>query len=215
MIKFVSIKDKYGVEEHSLLLSEFEEIYNSSFPENEREPFQNIIERIYCNNKPITSIKLVTYDNKCIGGIVMDYYPECNVIEPIYFVVMKNYRNHGIGKKLFNSVVNEYENINHLIFEVDDPQKVKTEESAMDPTQRLNMYLKWGFNIIPINYIQPPLSEDKDWENNLLLLHKGEILTKDELKSFLKYFYLYLGYGEECEALQSMYKEIEELNIEH
>ena len=90
MIKFVSIKDKYGVEEHSLLLSEFEEIYNSSFPENEREPFQNIIERIYCNNKPITSIKLVTYDNKCIGGIVMDYYPECNVIEPIYFVVMKN-----------------------------------------------------------------------------------------------------------------------------
>ena len=75
--------------------------------------------------------------------------------------------------------------------------------------------LIYRFNIIPINYIQPPLSEDKDWENNLLLLHKGENLTKDELKSFLKYVYLYLGYEEECEPLQSMYKEIEELNIEH
>ena len=214
MINFIPIKDEYSVEEHSLLLNNFEEIYNSSFPENEREPFQNIIERICYNTKPITSIKLVTYDDKCIGGVVMDYYPECNVIEPIYFVIAKKYRNHGIGKKLFDSVANEYVGINHLIFEVDNPQKVKTEESAMDPTQRLNMYLKWGFNVIPINYIQPPLSKDKEWENSLLLLHKGEELTKEGLKSFLKYFYLYLGYGEECDQLQSMYNEIDKLAID-
>ena len=71
----------------------------------------------------------------------------------------------------------------------------------MDPQVRLNMYLKMGFEIVPVQYVQPPLTEGKDFERNLLLLHIGDKLTKDVLSEFLFYFYKYLGYEDSHELI--------------
>ena len=51
------------------------------------------------------------------------------------------------------------------------------------------MYLNWGFKVLNFNYIQPPLSKNSISEENLLLLYRGEILEKNNLKDFLYYFY--------------------------
>lgn len=206
---YISIKSENDVRENQKFLADFETLYLNAFPDNEREPYENIIGRIENGSLPLTSIKLSIIDSKCVGGIIMDCYPECAAIEATYMVVDECFRGNGIGKTLLQGCLNEWSGIEHLFFECDNPETVAPEDSAIDPTQRLNMWLRWGYEILPFKYVQPPLSREKDYERNLLLLHKGtRKLTKTELKKFLRYFYKYLGYSKSSE-LSLMYEDVE------
>lgn len=179
MYDLVNIKTKEDVETFQKYIDQFQTIYESSFPSNEREPYDNIIDRIKNSSRPITAMKLVleceddlpqyfTKDKhavkiphkEVIGGVITDYYPECNAIEVIYIAITKEKRGLGIGKALLEQVAYEYSNIEHTFFETDDPTKVSG--GAMDPVQRLAMWMKWGYDVLHINYVQPPLSPDKD-----------------------------------------------------
>ena len=204
----LSIQNQDDVIRHKAYLDTFEKMYLKYFPmDDEREDFENIINRISGGNLPPTFINLAIMDNKVIGGIVVDYYPECNSIEPIYLAVDELYRRHGVGKKLIEYSTTNNPNVKHTFLECDNPSLVSVEESAMDPAVRLNMYIKMGFSIIPIDYVQPPLSEEKDYERKLLLLHKGVALNADDLIAFLSVFYEYLGYKTSSE-LDNMIKKI-------
>ena len=212
---FILINNRESLIQNITWVNKFEaELYIPNFPnENEREPFENIKQRILNNDYPTTTITLLIEDDKLIGGCVIDSYIECKSIEPIYLVVNKEMRNRGYGRKLLDVSITNMENIKHVFLEVDDPQKPIDESNiTIDPQKRLNMYLNWGFKVLNFNYIQPPLSENSISEENLLLLYRGEILEKNNLKDFLYYFYKGLN-AEDSDDLNKMFNEIDNMEI--
>ena len=72
----------------------------------------------------------------------------------------------------------------------------------MDPSKRISFWEKCGAKPININYIQPPLSQDKEAISNLTLmalpLERGKqiILEKNILIKFLSDFYIGLCCGD-------------------
>ena len=53
------------------------------------------------------------------------------------------------------------------------------------------------------------LSIEKDYEDNLLLLYKGEEPDPTKIKRFLTCFYSYLGKGEDDACLRKMLQQID------
>lgn len=204
----IKIRNNNDILRFQEYIQEFETMYVEMFPlSDEREDFQDILTRVSENILPHTFINLFIQDNKTVGGIVLDYYPECNSIEPIYLLVHEDYRCKGIGSQLLATCYDEMLCVEHVFLECDNPELVSKDCSVMDPEVRLNMYLKMGFTIVPITYVQPPLSLEKEYERNLLLLYKGSNLSSDVLINFLTYFYKYLGYIDSNE-LERMIEQI-------
>lgn len=211
-MKTLKIHDIESYSENIELINKFrDDLYYPNFPnENEREPFENIRNRIIYGLYPKTFILLMVSDSDLLGGCVYDFYLECNSIEPIYLVVNEVYRKSGIGRSLLNEI-EESHNFPKMFLEVDNPSIVDSKDSAMDPLIRLEIYKKLGFRVINIDYVQPPLSEGLDYERNLLLLFKGDNLEKIDLIKFLKYFYKGLKY-ESSPELDAMIYQISKLN---
>lgn len=185
-------------------LAEFRDsLYIPLFPiEDEREPFDNIISRVKNKTLPETRIILEKDNGRVIGGIVTDYLTE-DIAQPIYLVVMEEYRRKGVGRDLFERAVKDYGNV---FIEIDNPETVSANNSGMDPVKRKEMYEKWGFKQVPIKYVQPPLSENGNYEWNLLLMHRANI-TKKTVKKFLDVFYDGLSASDSPE-LERMKEEI-------
>jgi GNAT superfamily N-acetyltransferase len=208
---FILINDKETLNSNHIWLDRFEnELYIPNFPnENEREPLDNIKQRILESGYPKTSITLLIDNEKLVGGCIIDGYEDCDSIEPIYLVINKDMRNRGYGRCLLEESISNINYAKHVFLEVDDPETIVDESYiTIDPRKRLNMYLHWGFKVLNFNYIQPPLSEDAKSEENLLLLYKGDNLNKNDLKNFLFHFYKGLC-AEKSEDLITMYNEID------
>lgn len=205
----IIIKDKASVEQQRKWLDKFEkELYIPMFPnEDEREPFGQITERISERGYPCSLILLEIEGDDLIGGCVADYHPECKSVLQIYLVVAQQYRHRGCGRKLFENAIKHFDEAEHVFLEADNPEFVGEGESAMNPADRIKMYEKWGFEKVKIHYKQPPLSPDMNFEENLILMHRGAPLTKEALKEFLFWFYVGLGY-EDSPVLQEMFNEI-------
>lgn len=205
------INDKESYERWKSFVEQFEkELYLPSFPnEDEREPFQNIVSRVVNSTYPLTTIQLIVDGGRVDAGLVSDYYPECNSIEPIYLVVREELRKHGLGRALIESAMYLYPNVKHMFLEVDNPMKVSEGDSIMDPKTRINIYEHLGLRVIPFDYVQPPLKDGGNYEDGLLLMHKGESLTAADLKLFLFHFYRGLRY-EGSDVLQKMFDEIDD-----
>lgn len=211
---FILINNKDTLNSNNFWINKFEtELYIPNFPnENEREPFSNIKQRILNEEYPRTSITLIIEKGNLIGGCVIDSYIECNSIEPIYLVINKDMRNNGYGRRLLEESIRTMDKAQHVFLEVDNPEKpIDKAFITIDPQKRLNMYLNWGFRVLNINYIQPSLCEGGSPEENLLLLYKGDDLSKDNLKDFLFYFYKGL-HAEKNDDLDKMYEEIDTID---
>ena len=200
----IYIKDASDCEIFKEDLAEFRDsLYIPLFPnEDEREPFENIINRVKNKTLPETRIILAKDNGRVIGGIVTDYLTD-DIAQPIYIVVREEYRRKGVGRDLLECAVRGYGNV---FIEIDNPETVSSDKSAMDPSKRKEMYEKWGFKQVPIKYAQPPLSENGNYEWNLLLMHRANI-TKKTVKKFLDVFYEGLSASDSPE-LKRMKEEI-------
>ena len=195
----VVVNDWISLSKYRKFVDDFEKnLYIKYFPnENEREPFDAILERIWNDGWPNTKIVLYVEDDHVIAGCISDYYPECKSIEPIYLVVDEEHRNQGIAKEMLEDVFRG-NNIVDMYVEVENPDKVNSTDSAIDPKTRIEIYKKLGFNVLDIDYVQPPLGEGMDYERNLLLMYrtKTKPFNKKRLAKFLMYFYMGLNsYG--------------------
>lgn len=188
----VIINDWHTIVRNYKYLYEFEKrLYLKYFPnQNEREPFKKIIDRIWNDEYPKTDIILFIDEDKVIAGCVSDYYPNCKTIEPIYLVVDEEYRNQGLARRLLDTIFSR-KDIDDMFVEVDNPELVEIGESSIDPKTRIEIYKKLGFDIVDINYVQPPLDEGMDFERTLLLMNrtKKPPLTNKRLRKFLTEFY--------------------------
>ncbi len=208
----IVVNDLESYIEYEDYVVQFErELYLPSFPnENEREPFNLIIERIKQRVIPYTDIILEIEDDKVIAGCISDYYPSCKSIEPIYLVVREEYRKQGYAGKLLNEAFKLYDNISDMYVEVDNPKFVSSNDSAINPDTRIKIYEKLGFKMLDFNYVQPPLDEGLDYEYNLRLMHKSKDnkITKERLIDFLENFYEGLN-CKDSPVLQDIIKEIQ------
>lgn len=210
------------------LLNEFEtNIYNKAFPEDEREYFSDIIRRIKCINhfEPQAFVALKLNDDSVVGGVVVDWYPQSRCFEIIYIVLNPLYRRKGEGTKmlwdavdLFKSQIDNSSSINNIFIEVEEPHNRTIGDCEMNPIDRIRFWEKCGAKQIAFNYVQPPLSEDKNALFGLMLmalpLSKNEnvILDKKVLKNFLVDFYVGLN-AEKSPFLSKMCQEIDDLRF--
>lgn len=218
------------------LFDSFRDIYEKSFPDkDEREPYENIRFRTFSDysaygNFPSTICCFLAETGRTVGGLICDYYGYLDKdadyidVEIIYLAVDEQYRNQGAGAYLLTfgmqKILTELEStglkVRNVYLETEDPDKVKT--SVIDPEVRVKFFEKWGYRKIKMNYLQPPLSEDRNWADNLILMvltvPDGEkikwngYIRRSDVEEFLTAFYK----GLEITDQSDLYKIIEELN---
>ena len=193
-MKIVKINCKEKFQEYEDYIKKFrDELYFPSFPDpNEREPFEVIEERLKKGENwwPRTDMILCIDGSSVASGIISDYYPECQSIEPIYLVTNEKYRGKGLARILFSELFSLYPETLDMYLESDNPSLVSPEESAIDPETRIKIYEKLGFRKMNITYIQPPLAPGLEYSRNLILMSKSKSpLTKERLVSFIESFY--------------------------
>jgi GNAT superfamily N-acetyltransferase len=205
----ILISDANSYHRYATSIEEFLPIYEEAFPDvNEREDWTAIADR--CTNEsafPQTFMVFSEEDQELNGGIISDYYPSSGVIHLIYIAIQENKRGTGIARKLILDLlpkaIEQLEkekgfSAKVIIFESNIPWK--TEVDSIDPTLRLKIFGKLGAKFIPIDYVQPALSESRTKVENLFLLSFPldrkpfhHTLNTNVLKHFLHEFYIGLG----------------------
>ena len=205
------------------------EIYEKAFSGDEIEPFtEEIVPRIGCCKDSIqTYAVLALYRTRTVGGLIVDWYPECSSLEIIYLAVAQECRREGYGSLLLkdgmqlicSEIRRNAKKINCVYFESENPFSEENEANI----SRLRFFAHNGAMRVPIHYVQPPLSENQGFACNLNLFCLPELsemvspqggLPHKQLKDFLRAFYQ--GLEDRCmdrerfsSELKSMEKEID------
>jgi len=223
----ILIPNAHASEEHKILLESFEKLYSNGFPDDdEREDFALIMDRI-CNEAEVPRSIILIFDSaedEVPGGLVADWYRDIGALHLTYLIVDPEARKQGIAKKLITvgipmikQYLKEFENviIRSNFFESNDP--LITTIDNFDAQTRLRIFSALGAKILPFDYVQPPLGEDKFEVHNLKLLtfsqfnaHETEMPT-DDIINFLRAFYSAAPYHDNDSALLKMITQINRL----
>lgn len=219
----IRIDTQGAIHENRVLLSDFEHLYYEAFPDvNERESFHDICGRINQNNLSLRSlIALINSKEGILGGLVLDIY-ENTWFHLIYLVVKPEARNQGIGKQLIcEELPALVRSINAdckgVFLESNIPWQ--THNDSFDPNKRLSHFRHFGVKWIPIQYVQPPLSKEKEFVSNLFLLYypfskANSNINKQYIRTFLHHFYVNLGAKTDgCIEYESMLNELNHLEM--
>lgn len=154
--------------EYYRLISFRDDIYRKSFVSDLRENFNDIIERLKnvdFDKQPKSFVVLAYSGTSVIAGAIYDYYKNCNALHLTYIAVNEECRNKGFGSNLYaNSLKIVVERLKQLGF---NPKSVFFEiekyanKSLMAESPSTKLFKKFNGKRIPIKYIQPALSKDK------------------------------------------------------
>jgi len=138
------------------------------------------------------NILVSTCKQKFYGGVVFDYYKDINCILIEYISTLKEFRGIGIASNFIDTIQKKYK-VNYIIIEVENPQIISTDEAK-------NRFLFWqnrGFRIVDFKYIQPPLDDNKNQVEHMLIMCKTfssnfeETLPANILQTALKNYFMY------------------------
>lgn len=128
------------------LIADIREIYELSFPEDERRDFDKVM---LLEDNAMFSFYYATGENDLVGFYTQWTFDDCNYIE--HLAIKESYRGKGYGTELINNI----KNANKLIvLEVEKP-------GTDDADKRITFYLRLGFNLCVFPYMQPPYSPEK------------------------------------------------------
>jgi ribosomal protein S18 acetylase RimI-like enzyme len=184
-------------------LEEIFQIYETSFPANERQTLETLKIRLKENKQVLFAAKI---NNEVVGiGFLFDLLGSDFLLLD-YLAVKENHRGKQIGEALFSHLKN-YAKLQkkHLLMEVDDP------EFGDDKTNRLKriaFYQKNGaFWLKEVKYILPALDDSEHTKQILMLVpqnSKNEFL-REEIKALVKLLYSEL-YGVSGEGDDNLLK---------
>ena len=175
-------------------------LYDKAFFGDEKEDFKQILDRIGQGNKNIRTYVCLAYvGEKVVGGVIADWFSPCASLLMSYLVVAEDCRSNGIGARILKDGMKTLcseigETVEYVFFESENPFCGNDDQAV----SRLRFYARNGAKRIPIQYVQPPLSNGQDFARNLDLyclpaLSEGrDPLTEipaDKLKEYLKVFY--------------------------
>jgi GNAT superfamily N-acetyltransferase len=132
---------------------------------------------------------------RLFGVIVLELYRESGLGLVTYIATASSARRQGIGALLFREAQQlalEFRPDTYVLAEVANPQ---VDEDPMNdqisPWKRLKFFASLGGEIIPIPYVQPPLSPHGGKARSLVLMAfpNGNAIAADRLRLFLDEFY--------------------------
>jgi hypothetical protein len=144
---------------------EFKQIYESSFPEDERRDWNQLLELF--GNKQF-SLNEIYHQARFLGFITFWDLEEFSFIE--HFAIQTSEQGKGYGTLAINQVLSM--NSKPVILEVEEPFM----ETAR---KRILFYERLNFSVNNQSYFQPPYSLDKNSVKMLLMSYPSEIETSD------------------------------------
>ena len=223
MIEFHEITG--NKEDLELLAHFYHDIYIHQFPDpDERETldsFRRDLDRkssdwFGTNNYHFI---IATYHGQPVAGCVSDYMcgPRAGMIE--FIAVAPEMRGQGLGHRLIAHTEDLLQRdakgaLTCILAEINDPTKIMPQQDNMDPTHRLNLWNKWGYQQLPWTYLQPALSDRQNSVNYLILLAKqlcADALPDSKyLLSNIMRWVMRLEDPENCIEFQTMCRQLEQ-----
>jgi len=183
------------------------QLYFDSFPVEELEPKEMIINAIHNNEAFALAAKI----NKVTVGLALIYIATTppNIFLD-YLAVSNEYRNREIGTKLFfysfeiglNKLKEKKLTPIGMFWEIADPGSTKSPEQKKIREKRQEFFSKLGGKIVPINYLQPPVHPGSDVIKMLLMVFTqipDEKFSKEILVNLI--YSIYFDGYEEIEGL--------------
>jgi len=181
--EFIIVSDIASAE-----LNDVIDIYLEAFPDNERQPSDKIKRRIADSEYDL----LVVKTNNVVVGFALYY-----VFEHLFFglfdymAVRKEYRNLGLGSKLFYRTYEHFKKGNpsgkFLLFEIENPAYGTASERSLR-VRRQKWYERLGAtSIASFEYLMPPMSGNYPTEM-LLMVYAGDDqidINEDTLRRML------------------------------
>lgn len=129
------------LQNHKTQIEFSKNLYENSFPEEERREFSQLID-IYKNHN--LELNLITQENQLVGILNQWKFDEVLYIE--HLAIHPEYRNKKIASKVLEELSKTYKTI---VLEVELPLNETSK-------RRIGFYQRAGFFLQPYNYYQPP-----------------------------------------------------------
>lgn len=191
-----------------LLDKAYHDIYMPAFPNPDSRESLEKFKRAIHGGIPKVQIavnilgeNLADPEKRVIKGISIAYYYEPqNVGMLAYNAIAPEHREAGLGKLMVQSRIDSLKKLAAatgrtlagVFIDVNDPAKVSSEEDSLDPSKRIAIFGKWGAHLIPIDYVQPPLSVDGYYCDTMRLMNypvDGKYADRKTVESFLRALY--------------------------
>lgn len=193
-----------------MLEKAYRDIYLPAFPiESERESLEKFYKAMNGEMPGIGIAINILGENlddpdpekRVLKGISIAYYYERhNVGLLAYNAIDPKHRDKGMGKLMVDSRIESLKamaaakgkTLDGVFIEVNDPTKVAAEHDSMDPSKRVAIFEDWGARKIPVDYVQPPLSEHGDYNDTMLLMNyplEGKYASKETVEKYLRAVY--------------------------
>jgi len=163
------------------------DIYLKAFPENERQPLEKIEYRVRHKRN---SLIVVKRDKVVVGFSLFYLFRDMDFALGDYMAVRQDYRNLGIGSKLFQKTYELFEMDTpggFLLGEVEDPAYGNIAERSIR-LRRVQLYERLGASVIlNFKYLLPPISGQYPTKM-LLMVYAGNRrvnITADVLRTLL------------------------------
>lgn len=194
----------------SLLEEAYENIYLPAFPmEAERESLEKFMQAVNGELPGLGIVINILGENlddadpakRIVKGISVAYYYEHhNVGLLAYNAIHPAHRDKGMGKLMVDARIEGLKTmaadrgkaLDGVFIEVNDPTKVAAEDDSMDPRKRVAIFHDWGARHIPIDYVQPPLTNEGDYGDTMILMNyplEGKYADKHTVEQFLRGIY--------------------------
>lgn len=162
-MEFIQIKsanDKYA----DKLLS----LYRDAFPENQRHTETDFIKLIENSEKKNFHCNAVLLNHSFVG--FFDHWKLDNFIFAEHFAIEEAIRGNKIGEKVMKMIKSTSEL--PLIFEVELPDNEIN-------VRRIEFYHRLGYEIVPIEYLQPPYNNNGFWQPLHLMTDNLEFVLEN------------------------------------
>jgi GNAT superfamily N-acetyltransferase len=160
-------------ESKSTYISSARQIYESSFPEDERRDF-NLIKALDKNTE--LDFCIITNNQSVVIGI-LSYWNFDTFVYIEHFATQEEKRGLGIGSKILTELVNTFSK--PIVLEIELPENALAK-------RRMEFYQRHGFAPQPYNYVQPPYDKTKQSVPMLIMTKSKEEISKECYYSIIK-----------------------------
>jgi hypothetical protein len=157
-------------------------LYDSAFPQSEREPPRVIIESV---ERGVALAVRARKGNETIGLATTHLLKKPAVSFLVYLAVSKAHRNCGLGPILVEEVTRG--GPAELVWEVDAPDRASCPEERILRERRIAFFERLGGEVLLSSYRQPPVNGDDAVP--MLLMGRGFVGTSEKLEALVRAIY--------------------------
>lgn len=145
-------------------------LYLTAFPPNERREYNEFIQQIFIENY---AVYLIYKKQKVAGFFILWNFDDFVFLE--HFAIEAQLRGQGIGERVISLIL---KNSNKPVILETKPPSDETSK------RRVNFYMRNGFNLLNIKYLQPSYDEIKP-EVEMKLMCTSAMISPEKLVEYI------------------------------